>query len=58
MEIRLAKLLFWWESESLRILNSVNIDNYALLQVLKGLSYLRDNHKIIHRGKYMFIIRV
>ena len=23
-----------------------------ITQVLKGLSYLRDNHKIIHRGKW------
>lgn len=24
----------------------------VLLQVLKGLSYLRENHSIIHRGRY------
>lgn len=24
---------------------------FNLLQVMKGLRYLRDNHKVIHRGK-------
>jgi hypothetical protein len=34
--------------------NAVNV----YLQVLKGLSYLREKHQIIHRGKLVFKIMI
>ena len=36
----------------LKIYPGVSCIKIVLLQVLKGLSYLRENHSIIHRGRY------